>query len=67
MLAGQKAAIDDVGFEVPEGSDFSHHHGHGHEGAHHGGDPAGHDSGDFHLSDHGGFDAGVRASLNLDS
>ena len=58
MRAGQKAAVDDAGFDLPEGSDCSHHHGHGHEGAHHDGAATGHDSGDFHIGDHGGFDGG---------
>ena len=58
MRSGQKAAVDDAVFELPEGPDCSHQHGHGHEGAHHGGDAVGHDSGDFHVGDHGGFDGG---------
>jgi len=58
MRAGQEAAVEDAGFDLPEGPDCSHQHGHGHEGAHHGADAVGHDSGDFHVGDHGGFDGG---------
>jgi len=55
MRARQKAAVDDAVFDLPEGPDCSHQHGH--EVAHHG-DASGHDSGDFHVGDHGGFDGG---------
>jgi hypothetical protein len=29
MRTGQKAAVDDAGFDLPEGPDCSHQHGHG--------------------------------------
>ena len=58
MRAGQNASADDPGSDLPLSLDGSHHHGHGHDCAHHGGDVGGHDSGGFHGGDHGGFDGG---------
>ena len=58
MHSGQKAALDDAVFDLPEGPDCSHQHGHGHDAGHQGGDATGHVSGDFHVGDHGGFDGG---------
>jgi len=57
MRAGCKAT-DEPGFDSPVDLDGSHHHGHYHDCAHHGGDTGGHDSGGFHGGDHGGFDGG---------
>jgi hypothetical protein len=58
MRADHQAAVDESGFDLPEGSYGSPHHGHGHEGTHHSGDVGEHDSGGFHGGDHGGFDGG---------
>ena len=41
MRSGQKAALDDAVFDLPEGPDCSHQHGHGHDAGHQGGDATG--------------------------
>ncbi len=58
MRSGQKAGVDDAVFDLPEGPDCSHQHGHSHEAVHQGGDATGHVSDDFDVGDHGGFDGG---------
>jgi hypothetical protein len=58
MRGNSNAAPDLAGTDFVEGPDCAHHHGHGHDAAHHGGDAGGHDFGGFHGGDHGGFDGG---------
>lgn len=58
MRAENKASADVPIGDFVEGTECTHHPGHGHEAAHHGGDAGGHDFGGFHGGDHGGFDGG---------